>query len=114
MGIELTESQRKVLELLEQGLTAIQVAEELGITRNAVNQTIARLRKYGVLPSNWTPSGRNPQQFQPGAHLLNSLLESTSDSEGQAASVLALVEEIRRTRDQLDSITQRLSNIVPR
>jgi hypothetical protein len=58
---DLTKRQREVLERLEQGYGAKQIAHDLGITRNAVYQHIERLRRHGALAETYTPSGQPPR-----------------------------------------------------
>ncbi len=111
----LTERQREIKVRLDQGRGAREIANELGITRNAVYQQIQRMRKYGVLEHDYTPTGQAPREIdteQPGAALLQRIIGSESDSAG--AGTLALYNELRRTRDELDAITRRLSSIIPR
>ena len=57
----LTKRQREVLERLEQGYGAKQIARDLGVTRNAVYQHIDRLRRQGALAETYTPSGQPPR-----------------------------------------------------
>jgi hypothetical protein len=57
----LTKRQREVLERLEQGFSAKQIASDLGVTRNAVYQHIDRLRRQGALAETYTPSGQPPR-----------------------------------------------------
>jgi DNA-binding CsgD family transcriptional regulator len=54
----LTKRQTEVLERLEQGIAVKRIARDLGVTRNAVYQTIERLRRQGALPETYTPSGQ--------------------------------------------------------
>jgi transposase len=58
---DLTKRQREVLERLEQGYGAKQIAHDLGITRNAVYQHIERLRRQGAVAETYTPSGQPPR-----------------------------------------------------
>lgn len=54
----LTERQQTIKDMLiEQQLTAPEVAEQLGVSRNAVYQQIKVLRDKKALPAGWTPSG---------------------------------------------------------
>lgn len=110
----ITDRQQEIRSRLDQGLSAGDIASDLGISRNAVYQQIQRMRRDGNLPGDFTPSSAPPREFQPGERLLRSLLDSTTDRDVEAASAMALVEEIRRTRNELDRIAQRLSSIVPR
>jgi hypothetical protein len=57
----MTKRQREVLERLEQGFGAKQIATDLGVTRNAVYQHIERLRRQGALAETYTPSGQPPR-----------------------------------------------------
>lgn len=54
---ELTERQQQIKDLLDQGVPAREVGDKLGITRNAVYQQIASMRKKGALPLDYTPGG---------------------------------------------------------
>ena len=54
----LTKRQTEVLERLEQGYPVKKIARDMGVTRNAVYQTIERLRRQGALPEEYTPSGQ--------------------------------------------------------
>jgi transposase len=62
---DLTKRQREVLERLEQGYGAKQIAHDLGVTRNAVYQHIERLRRQGALAETYTPSGQPPRAVNP-------------------------------------------------
>ncbi len=58
----LTKRQREVLERLELGMGAKQIATDIGISRNAVYQTIERLRRQGAVAETYTPSGQPPRR----------------------------------------------------
>ena len=58
----LTKRQQEVLDRLEQGFGAKQIATDVGITRNAVYGHIERLRRLGALPESYTPSGQPPRR----------------------------------------------------
>ena len=58
----LTKRQLEVLERLETGKPAKQIATDLGISRNAVYQTIERLRRQGAIAESYTPSGQPPRR----------------------------------------------------
>src|SRR5437868_1597307 len=108
---QLTDRQRTIKSRLDEGKGARQIAEELGITRNAVYQQIQRLRRDGVVPPDYTPTGAPVrEQASPGMETLARLLNNGSDDEPAAqAGVLALVQELARTRDELDAIARRIS-----
>ena len=56
-----TKRQQEVLERLESGAAVQKIANDLGVTRNAVYQTIDRLRLQGAVPTDFTPSGQPPR-----------------------------------------------------
>lgn len=62
----LTKRQQEILERLERGQGAKRIATDVGISRNAVYQTIERLRRQGALPESYTPSGQPPRRPQVG------------------------------------------------
>lgn len=59
---ELTKRQREVLERLELGFPVKKIATDIGVSRNAVYQTIERLRRHGALAESYTPSGQPPRR----------------------------------------------------
>jgi hypothetical protein len=59
---ELTKRQQEVLERLELGYPVKRIATDIGVSRNAVYQTIERLRRHGALPDAYTPSGQPPRR----------------------------------------------------
>lgn len=119
MSPQLTERQRAIKERLARGMGAREIAEDLGITRNAVYQQIQRMRKYGELDATFTPSGQPPREQLPGSEVLSRLLGTDSlPSDGEAlasqANAVALLYELKYTRDQLVAIVGRLSEFLPR
>lgn len=64
---ELTKRQQEVLERLERGQGAKQIATDIGISRNAVYGHIERLRRQGALAETYTPSGQPPRRPLVGA-----------------------------------------------
>lgn len=113
---QLTERQREIKERLDTGMQARDIASDLGITRNAVYQQIQRMRNNGVLSHDYTPTGQPVRENRPGMEALAKLLNASenSDENSHAAGALALVQELKRTRDELDTIARRLSAVVPR
>jgi DNA-binding transcriptional MocR family regulator len=65
----LTKRQHEILERLEQNMAVKQIANDLGISRNAVYLQIERLRNRGVLPQGYTPSGQPPRTAPPAPML---------------------------------------------
>jgi DNA-binding CsgD family transcriptional regulator len=63
----LTKRQREVLERLELGFPVKKIANDIGVTRNAVYQMIERLRRQGALPDTFTASGQPPRRLGAGA-----------------------------------------------
>ena len=59
---QLTKRQQEVLDRLEQGMGAKEIARDIGISRNAVYQHIERLRRQGALAESYTPSGQPPRR----------------------------------------------------
>jgi hypothetical protein len=59
---DLTKRQREVLERVELGYSVKHIATDIGVTRNAVYQTIDRLRRSGALPETFTVSGQPPRR----------------------------------------------------
>ena len=63
----LTKRQQEVLDRLDQGMGARDIANDIGISRNAVYQHIDRLRRQGALAQTYTPSGQPPRSLEPGS-----------------------------------------------
>lgn len=68
-GITLTPRQEEILALIKAGRTAREVADELGISRNSVYQSLQRLRRRGALPQGFTPSGMAPRESATSARV---------------------------------------------
>ena len=64
---DLTKRQQEVLDRLEQGMGAQQIATDIGVSRNAVYQHIERLRRQGALAETYTPSGQPPRRAEGGS-----------------------------------------------
>jgi DNA-binding CsgD family transcriptional regulator len=60
----LTKRQQEVLDRLEQGMGATEIATDIGVSRNAVYQHIERLRRQGALAQSYTPSGQPPRRSE--------------------------------------------------
>lgn len=73
----LTKRQQEIKDLLAADKGAVEVATELGISRNAVYQQIAAMRKKGALDPNWTPSGET--RVPAGATIHGSAPEASMD-----------------------------------
>lgn len=58
----LTKRQQEVFDRLGHGVPVKKIASDIGISRNAVYQTIERLRRQGALPEAYTPSGQPPRR----------------------------------------------------
>jgi transposase-like protein len=83
-----TKRQQEVLERLQSGAAVKKIARDLGVTRNAVYQTIDRLRLQGAVPADFTASG---QLQRGGVELLSgppirSRLAELRELEDEAAS----------------------------
>jgi DNA-binding CsgD family transcriptional regulator len=66
----LTKRQQEVLDRLEAGMGAKQIAADIGVSRNAVYQHIERLRRQGALAHSYTPSGQPPRRAEVAAPVL--------------------------------------------
>jgi DNA-binding CsgD family transcriptional regulator len=64
-GGGLTKRQAEVLERLELGYPVKKIATDIGVSRNAVYQTIERLRRAGAVSEAYTPSGQPPRRELP-------------------------------------------------
>lgn len=60
---DLSKRQHEVLERLELGHPVKKIATDIGVSRNAVYQTIERLRRAGAVPESYTPSGQPPRRL---------------------------------------------------
>lgn len=89
---ELTKRQQEVLERLEQGQGVKQIANDIGISRNAVYQHIERLRRQGALAETYTPSGQPPRRPVVGAVAIG---PATAPRD----SALALLRRLARAGD---------------
>jgi transposase-like protein len=110
---QLTKRQREVLERLELGYGAKQISRDIGISRNAVYQTIERLRRHGALPETFTPSGQpsrraaatgrvafGPAGVPPRESALASLRElATAEQPADASGYAELIEGAVATGD---------------
>lgn len=75
-----------LLRWREEGLTQLEIAERLGISKNAVNCKMIRLREAGLLPEK--PKGNKPQKAQTGAEKPVKLAESQGNGEDAAFAKL--------------------------
>jgi len=87
--LEMSERQQQVFDLLQQDVSARKIGEQLGISRNAVYQTITRLKKMGALPPDFKQSA-TPEGTSPGRKLLSELTGgSNNDSDMDVAAPAA-------------------------
>jgi transposase len=115
MAAQLSARQQEVKELLDQGMQPKQIGDHLGISRNAVYQTISRLKKYGVIEEAWTPSGAPPRSPS-AAQALADITGTPGASEetharppGRAPLSAALLQELAQTQQELARIANRLA-----
>jgi transposase len=85
----LTKRQREVLERLEQGFGAKEIAHDLGVTRNAVYQHVERLRRQGALAESYTPSGQPPRRTDVGSVVLAPALAPRESGLGRLRELAA-------------------------
>lgn len=111
---ELTPRQREVLDLVNQGFSAPEIARRLKppVSRNAVYLIGQRLRDGGWLPSDFTFGGAPMREKKPSAEVLSKIIADSADSNAHRGAAYALIDELRRTRDDLDSIVRRLSRVI--
>lgn len=114
MQAQLSARQQEVKELLDSGMKPMEIGEQLGISRNAVYQTISRLKKYGVIEEAWTPSGAPPRS--PSARALVDITGGVSAGESTPASApahaplsAALLQELAQVQQELARIANRLA-----
>lgn len=114
---QLTDRQREIKKRLNKGMGAREIAADLGITRNAVYQQIQRMRRYGELDPGFTPTGQPPRQKAPGTDVLMRLVNgdpNVDDADAAAlVSSLALISELKYTRDQLSALVAHLNSFLP-
>lgn len=107
-----TKRQEEILRRLRDGQAVREIAEDIGVSRNAVYQQIQTMRKRGQLPPNFTQTGQPPREIpRRGEDVLRRLVAFDDGDEIEAAGAAALVVELQRTRDELDAIVHRLSFI---
>lgn len=94
-----TKRQQEVLERLEGGVPVKGIAADLGVSRNAVYQVIERLRRDGVLPADFTPSGR-PAHGTVVATLPIGRVEGAATSSPARGSSIAALRELDSEDEQ--------------
>lgn len=103
---QLTERQAEIKRLLlEEGLTAREAGARLDITRNAVYQVIAALKKKGELPPDFTPSGET--RIPAGGHAAQMVRIATGD--GPTSAQLDVVRELAAQNSRLLAIIEHLT-----
>lgn len=98
MAASLTTRQKQVLALLDQGLTAPEISDQLGITRNGVYAHILALKKKRALAQDWTPTGE--RRIPGDAHEL--VQYATQDMD----VIKSLVDQNQRLVEMVDRLTQ--------
>jgi len=63
--VHMTERQRQIKERLDRGMSVREIAEDMGVTRNAVYQQIQRMRRAGDLPAYYTQTGQPAREGFP-------------------------------------------------
>lgn len=118
MALQWTEEAiNRLIRWREEGLTQLEIAKRLGISKSAVNGKMIRLREAGLLPEK--PKGNKPQKAQTGAEKpaksaeSEKLLAAAREPEGKGAgedaafaklldAVCALVDLTGRLMQQYD------------
>ena len=106
----MTARRQEIKTRLDQGMSAREIAHELGITRNGVYKHIHSMRRDGDLPDAFTPTGRRTRM--PRNVVVGPVTAADEQSEAELA-IRLLLTEIQRTHDELDRIVRRLSAVVP-
>lgn len=97
MALQWTEeSINRLIRWREEGLTQLEIAKRLGISKSAVNCKVIRLREAGLLPEK--PKGNKPQKAQTGAEKpaksaeSEKLLETAKLADDKQAAICSLPE----------------------
>lgn len=97
MALQWTEGAiNQLLRWREEGLTQLEIAERLGISKSAVNCKLMRLKEAGLLPEK--PKGNKPQKAQTGAEKSakpagsEKLLETAKLADDKQAAICSLPE----------------------
>lgn len=100
MALQWTEEAiNRLIRWREEGLTQLEIAKRLGISKNAVNCKMIRLREAGLLPEK--PKGNKPQKAQTGAEKpaksakpagSEKLLETAKLADDKQAAICSLPE----------------------
>lgn len=108
----LTTRQESILALIEAGRGAREIADELGVSRNAVYQQITALKKKGVLTPTFTLSGetRIPAPAN-GAGRAEEVMQYLTNEHAAPAQVAALdvIRELVEMNRQLVQVVADLS-----
>lgn len=102
----LTSRQQEIKTLLDEGLKATEIAEQLGVTRNAIYQQIVAIKKKGELDESYTPSGEvrlSPLQIK------HSQAGMPPTSEETLRVITTLVETNARLSEQVATLSARLA-----
>lgn len=110
--MSLTTRQSEIKDLLDEGLGAREIGERLDISRNAVYQQIAAMRRKGVLEPGWTPSGetRLPAGTSADEHA-RSIVEYTTGDDGEAVppAYMTVIRDLVEMNRELVRIVERLT-----
>lgn len=103
--IGLTERQQEVLELLRppHNMKAREIGERLGVSRNAVYQTINRLKRDGI----WR-DGDSAAQPRATEAVLTEIMQPSSER-SQVPLSAQLLSELQQTQQELARIANRLA-----
>lgn len=102
---DMTERQTQVLEALNAGKAAREIAEDLGISRNAVYAQITALKRKNVLPADWTPTG----EVRTPAHLV------AGRAPQDAPAYMDVIKElVDMNRQLVNMLEQRTSDVAAR
>lgn len=109
MTATLSERAREVLELVQADKSANEIAQQLGVTRNAVYQQIGKLRRDGYLPDR--PSGPVPDEPVSVDATINGFKSSL---EAQLRRIDAREQEIAQELERLRSERVKVDDLIAR
>lgn len=118
MAGDLTPRQTEIADLLGQEVPVREIADRLGITRNAVYAQIKVLKDKGALDPHWTQSGE--VRLNPSSRRSQEILEYVTggprpdDGNGATAGALEVIERLTEQNTLLTAQNGRLLDMVDR
>lgn len=111
----LTDRQAQVLERVKKGASAREIGEELGVSRNAIYQTIGRLRRDGYLEAadpRVAPASVDEHTFFDNIESFVQASKARLTAIDQRERELhAELDELSGERDQIGDVMKRLEGV---